>query len=886
MKTLINRYIVLSTLVVLLCVHLGLFAWTLVRFTQIEHWSPGIQFFGDDMFQPTGITRSAVINLQEGTWPHLVRVRQAGGLAVSQIAADSPAEKAGLQSGDLIVSINGIDLKLNPEAYFQARMRSDPGDRFELTWIRDEGVYSGTLLLEATDHVRYAVEVNQQELVLRVGAMAWFQRGQFLIFPIVLLCFGTWMGFSRPHNSIAFQCALLFLTTALSATTAFLPMTAGWPRWVLVMSIGYITFAATLKFYLIFYIPAVYPTATAFGTWIRKRARLILAALLISGLFNLIYILGLTYGWNNDLFRFVVWATAPIPAPALPILTVVFAGILLLAQRSAARLQQRNRLRVVEAGFLLGLILAPLWVIVKPGTLLASWGFLPIAGPALPMLVGLLDLMVYVVLKCALPVSFAYAILAHRIFGLSIVFGRSLKYLVSSQTIYLLLCFGLFVVLYETISSWRAGQNVSDLLAASTAAGFMLILIGGWTWVKEPIARFVDRHFLKDVIENRERLTGFQRILPSYRDRQALLSGTGKELMEVFDLSCAAIYFANNQAESMSVPWFGVNKRHGQQEEKNSEFFTKAVRGIENVLAETNPDHTLIEYDAKNANAFWEDTGFEVIVVFRGESGRRGCIALGPKTSEDPFSSDEKEQLLVLAAELELALQNIEMSFSLRQQAQGLRRLSQRLINIQESERSRLAKDLHDDTGQALTALKMNLELTKKELSGVAGHAERQLDDAVALTGDTLAKLRMIAHDLRPPVLDTIGLDEALESLCRNFAQHTQVSVEYKGGVIQEIPNPVDISLYRILQEGLANSVKHGRATRIEVDLDLKDGTIQLSIRDNGRGFDPENLDRDEVGVGLIDMRERLESLEGHLDIESRPGAGTRLVATIPLESA
>ena len=886
MRSLLNRYIVLSATVVLLCVHLGLVVWTLVRFAQIEHWSPGLRFFGNEMVQRKGLTESAVDNLQEGIWYHLVKVRQDGGLAVRQITVGSPADRAGLRSGDLIVSVDGIDLRAHPEAYFQMRLRSNPGDSVNLAWLRDGRVRFGTLVLEQTDRVRYSVEVNNQELVLGVGAMAWFQRGHFLIMPIVLLCFGTWIGFRRPHNPISFQCALLFLTTALHTTPASLPMIAGWPMWVLSLSIVYITFAATIKFYIVLYLLAVFPIETPVGAWFRRWAWPIFIAYIGSGLFGLVYILGLTHGWDNSLVRFVTWVVDPFPEPTIVVITVTGAVILLIAQQFTARRQQRTRLHVIEVGFVLALVIAPLWVIVRPGTLLASWDILPFQGSALPVFVWFLDKVVYVGLKCALPLTFAYAIVTHRIFGLSFVFGRSLRFLVNTQGIYLVLCFGLFVVLYETISVWRSGIQVSDLLAACVAAGVILILIGGWTWVKVPVIRFMDRHFFREEIANRERLVGLQRKFSTYRERDALLIDTGKELTEVLDLSCAAVYFQNSPQETLSLRWHGMNKRTGQHTDIDPTCFTGATPGIDRILGNVSRDQALVEYASFESDAGLREPGFELIVVLRGEPGQRGCIALGAKRSEDPFSAGDREQLLVLAAELELALKNIEMSSSLEEQAKGLRRLSHRLINVQESERSRLAKDLHGDTGQALTALKMKLELTKNELSDVSGHAKERLHEAVELTGETLAKLRMIAHGLRPPALDMIGLSAALEGLCNDFAQHTQVSVVYEGGEIPNMPNPINISLYRILQEGLTNSVRHGHATRIEVDLKLRDGDIRLTVRDNGKGFDAHSpvSDRETSGVGLMDMRERLESLEGHLEVWSRPEAGTRLVATIPLE--
>ena len=194
----------------LLCMQLGLVVWTLVRFTQIEHWSPGIRFFGSEMVQTTGLTKSAVSNLQEGTWFHLLQIRQNEGIIVAQIENGSPADLVGLQSGDRIISVNGIDLRSTPDAYFQVRLQSQPGDLLELVWLHDDRIHTGILTLEETEEVPYALQVDQQQIVMGVGAMTWFQRGPFLIFPIVLLGFGTWMGFRSPaqHHRLSMCVAL------------------------------------------------------------------------------------------------------------------------------------------------------------------------------------------------------------------------------------------------------------------------------------------------------------------------------------------------------------------------------------------------------------------------------------------------------------------------------------------------------------------------------------------------------------------------------------------------------------------------------------------------------------------------------------------------------
>lgn len=886
MNTLLYRYLALSALVMFTCMHIGLITWTLVRFTQIEHWSPGIQFFGNEMIQTKGLTKSAVNNLQEGTWFHLVRIREDGGINVTQVDVDSPADKAGLRPGDMVISINGTDLRTRPEAYFQTRLRSRPGDRFDLAWLRDGQMHAGFLTLEETEQVRYAVEVNQEELALGAGAMTWFQRGPYLIYPIVLLGFGLWIGFRRPGNKIAFQCALLFLASALSVSPAFHPMIAGWPDWILSLSVFVITLAHFLEFMLLFSILTVFPIETEIGSWMRKRARWILIPLFAWIVVRIIYLLSLTNGWNSASIQTVISLVESVPVPVLPVLVVLIAACLLLAQRSVARRQQYTRLQFINVGFVSAFILAPVWTIVQPGTFMATWVAVPLQGAFLPLLVWLLDHIVLVGLKCILPLSFAYSVLAHRIFGIRFIVGKSLRRFISNQGVNLLLSLGLLLIVYESIAFWSTGVEVSDLLITVVTAGFILILVGGWILAKPAVIRFIDQYLFRDEIENRQRLFRLRRELTHFQDRNALLNGTGSELLEVLDLSYVAIYLSDRPRKSISVAWYDVTSKYNSKPKKDEAFFSDSVVKIEALLKLMSPERPLVESEDPYLRNRVSDLGYELIILLRGELHTQGCIAIGAKVSEEPFTGEEKEQLLVLAAELEMVLKNIKATTSLRMQTQRLKRLSNRLINIQESERSRLARDLHDDTGQALTALKMSLEITRDELSDVPDHASDRLNDAVAMADDTLEKLRSISHSLRPPALDAIGLNAALEGLCRSFTQRTQLPVSYDGMDTTGISNPIDICLYRILQEGLTNCAKHGQASHVEVSLKRNGEAVQLSIQDNGLGFDlAETLsDQNETGIGLIDMQERLESLNGRMNVHSKPGAGARLVATIPLE--
>jgi signal transduction histidine kinase len=200
-----------------------------------------------------------------------------------------------------------------------------------------------------------------------------------------------------------------------------------------------------------------------------------------------------------------------------------------------------------------------------------------------------------------------------------------------------------------------------------------------------------------------------------------------------------------------------------------------------------------------------------------------------------------------------------------------------RVVEAQELERRRLARELHDETGQALTSI----------LLGLAAIEERVGTEAVAevreLVVATLQDVRRLAVELRPRLLDDFGLVPALERLLETFGDQTGIVVEFESGAVgaERLPAEVDTALYRIVQESLTNIVKHARASRVSVVLARKPNSVVVVIEDDGAGFDPKGVRED--GFGLAGMRERMALLEGRLEIESAEGSGTTLVAEVPL---
>ena len=154
------------------------------------------------------------------------------------------------------------------------------------------------------------------------------------------------------------------------------------------------------------------------------------------------------------------------------------------------------------------------------------------------------------------------------------------------------------------------------------------------------------------------------------------------------------------------------------------------------------------------------------------------------------------------------------------------------------------------------------------------------------LTETTIEQVRTLAQNLRPPSLDNAGLDQCLRDYCQNLSQRSGISFDYHSYGIDKLPDHIQISLYRVIQESINNVLKHAMAHCVEVHLVCDAEAVTLTVRDDGRGFSPQILDPQtpRSGLGLLGMQERVEALGGTLEINSQLGRGVALTARIPLE--
>ncbi len=212
-----------------------------------------------------------------------------------------------------------------------------------------------------------------------------------------------------------------------------------------------------------------------------------------------------------------------------------------------------------------------------------------------------------------------------------------------------------------------------------------------------------------------------------------------------------------------------------------------------------------------------------------------------------------------------------------------LKLLSRRRVKVQEEERRHLARELHDEIGQALTAAKINLQAALEE----PDHAKaKRIHETTAILERLLGQVRQISLNLRPSTLDDLGLVPALRSLLDEQGRLASVAVRFSAKNMPENLDPeIQTTCFRIAQEAITNAVRHARSTQIRVELSNEHGNLRLQIRDNGSGFDAESAQAQTIGLGLVGMKERAALVGGRTRIMASRGKGATVDVTLPLTS-
>jgi two-component system, NarL family, sensor histidine kinase DevS len=366
-----------------------------------------------------------------------------------------------------------------------------------------------------------------------------------------------------------------------------------------------------------------------------------------------------------------------------------------------------------------------------------------------------------------------------------------------------------------------------------------------------------------------ESLNEIGNALATETELERLLELVARRLRELLDARLVTVLLPAGESDLrfVAVAGEGADELIGQTARRSSSksgrvFDRGRSERSDSVLDDPEVDHEVVR-------SLGARTGLWVPLVAHGRT--IGLIAVHDKLGRDARFTDNDLRL----AETFATRAAVAVDISQRIARDALRRV----VEAQELERRRLARELHDETGQALTSILLGLKGLEEAVEGDAPRAA--VGELRELVVATLQDVRRLAVELRPKVLDDFGLVPALERLTETFGEQTRIKVRFESGLGDErLPGDVETALYRIVQEALTNIVKHAQAGTVSVVLTRKPASVAALIEDDGRGFDIEHVRED--GFGLQGMRERVGLLDGRIQIESGE-AGTTLVAEVPI---
>jgi signal transduction histidine kinase len=288
-----------------------------------------------------------------------------------------------------------------------------------------------------------------------------------------------------------------------------------------------------------------------------------------------------------------------------------------------------------------------------------------------------------------------------------------------------------------------------------------------------------------------------------------------------------------------------------------------------------------------NANTNGDALAFPFAAVLpievHGDDGGGSALVI---VADDhvPFAALDADFLTALGRQMGGTLENSRLYGALQQRTADLERLSTRMVLQQEEERRHLSRELHDETAQLLSAIKIELAILREVVPDA--HAGR-VDDALALTDAGIRSIRAVMHDLRPSLLDDLGLVPALRSLATAFAQRsgTQVRLDLPPALdFPSLDDGADLAFYRALQEALSNIGRHAGASVVDIMLRVDAGTLRLTVMDDGCGLPSGHNGATGSGMGLIGMRERFASLGGSVQLRDNPLGGAQLDVSLPVD--
>jgi|GEM_PF-1291408 len=604
-------------------------------------------------------------------------LKSAMGVLVDQVISGTAADEAGLRAGDVILRFDGK--KFTDDNQFTRLIRATPpGKKVEIELLRN----GKTLTVDTTLGKRPPLSWNVFGFPIEgsVRKVVWTLYLPLLLMQLLFLLVGAPIGWLRPRDPIAFQCSIWFLCWVAPMFISFpIPLVHSWPDWAIAMAFCFAFFSLGLAFVLTLRIFSTFPNRSGLGKVLLKWQWV---AFLFSGLYFFLTsgaFLTELYGWKstwliaNPLGQFFASIEERI------VLVIVgIGGSLLIAQRIETRHRPQARLKIIEFGLLIGMLGMILFVVmglmygITPESWRPAYGFLTFYLP--------------VVLSSALPLSFAYAILTRKAFGIRFILRKGLQHLLLSKGALLLEGVIIFFIVQQALRHGGT-QLASSLTAVSgLAVGSALLVIVGLSRVNRKIMPAIDRRFFRETLDVRHLLLELGDQLSELREREKILKRTASTVLKALHPFRVVLLLKEAQTKDIKCV---LDLKNGTSRLASIEDLEKEAVSVsslelkseDSVIQQLEQKKPWLDVYPEKLNSELEEEkrllelNCELLILLQGSSGPLGVMGLGAKLSEEPFSGEDRELLLTVARQMGMSLENAELLEVAKREAQFARDL-------------------------------------------------------------------------------------------------------------------------------------------------------------------------------------------------------------------
>jgi sigma-B regulation protein RsbU (phosphoserine phosphatase) len=600
------------------------------------------------------------------------------GVLLLGVYSGDPAEKAGLRPGDVILRFDGV--QLTSEGQFTSLIRATPpGTKVTIELLRNgkaltvEAVLGKRAPLSWTVF-RFPLEGSPNKVI-------WSFYLPWLLLNAFFLLVGAPIGWLKMRDYVAFQCSILFLCIGIASIIGEVPFLASWPSWTLALWLCLMEFSGILLLPLILRVLSIFPNPSRLGRILLKWQWVAWLYFGLSFYSWCVHDLTQLYGWKSTWFVtnpvthfFVNW----LSSEGVMLIIVALMGSLLIAQRVETRHRPEVRLKIIEFGLALAILgfiaffsLRWMYKIVPE-----SW------GPTY----GFLTFYLPVILFIAFPLSFAYSILARKVFGIRFIIRKGLQHLLLSKGALLLEGVIIFFIVWQAVGKGGSRLAGSPIAVSGVAVASAVLVMGTLSRVNRKLMPVIDRRFFRETLDVRHLLLELGDQLSEFREKEKILKRTAvtvlkalhpfrvvlflkeaqtKDIKCVLDLKNGTSRLASIEdleKEAVSIPSLELKSEDSaiQQLEKGKSWLAVYPEKLD---PENEQERRLFELNC------------ELLIGLQGSSGLIGVMGLGAKLSEEPFSGEDRELLLTVARQMGMALENAELLEVAKREAEFSREL-------------------------------------------------------------------------------------------------------------------------------------------------------------------------------------------------------------------